>query len=272
MSITTVMVPLDLTPASWNRLDVARSIAERVSAQLIGVSACEALPSHLYGKGALINARIIDRGAARASAELAEVEAVFLARTWGMPGAAWRARPGDLRVVLAEQARIADLVVLGRADPDDVEGWCAALAPGELILQLGCPVLLVPSGVASLAARRVVIGWKDSREARRAVRDSLPLLVGAESVCIATVGPDATPDGAEDVAASLTRCGVAETTVVRSPSSRSVAACLMDIAHRTKADLIVTGAYGHSRLHERVFGSVTRQLLGASPVCCLMSH
>ncbi len=272
MSITTVMVPLDLTPASWNRLEIARSVAERLSAQLIGVSACEALPGHLYGKGAFINARIIDQGEARAAAELAEVESVFLSHTQGMPCAAWRARPGDLRVVLAEQARTADLVVLGRADPDDGEGWCAALAPGDLILQLGCPVLLVPSGVASLAAARVVVGWKDSREARRAVRDSLPLLVQAEAVCIATVGPEAAPDGAEDVAAYLRRRGVAETTIVRSPASRSVATCLMDIAHRMEADLIVTGAYGHSRFHERVFGSVTRQLLAASSVCCMMSH
>lgn len=272
MSIANIMVPLDLAPASWDRLTIARSIAERLSAQLVGVSACEALPTHLYGKGALINARIIDHGSARASAELAQVEAVFLARTQDMQSVAWRARRGDLRVVLAEQARMADLVVLGSADPDDGQGWCAALAPGELILQLGCPVLLVPSGVASLAGTRVVVGWKDSREARRAVRDSLPLLLRADSVCIATVGAETMPDGAEDIAAYLTHCGVAETTIVRSAASRSVAACLLAVARQTEADLIVTGAYGHSRFHERVFGSVTRELLAASPICCLMSH
>ncbi len=92
MSIANIMVPLDLAPASWDWLTIARSIAERLSAQLVGVSACEALPNHLYGKGALINARIIDYGSARASAKLAQVESVFLARTQDMPSVAWRAR------------------------------------------------------------------------------------------------------------------------------------------------------------------------------------
>ncbi|GJD49049.1 hypothetical protein OPKNFCMD_1778 [Methylobacterium crusticola] len=272
MAVASVMVPVDLEPGSRGRVAVARSVAARFSARLVGVAAREALPVRLYGKGAYVTTRIVGEEDARAAADLARAERVFRDGAGPQADVAWRARSGDLMAFLTEQARAADLVVVGRQPANDDDGWCAGLAPGELILRLGRPVLIVPPGVAALAAARIVVAWKDTREARRAVRDALPFLAAARSVCIATVGPEAAPDGAEDVADHLARHGVAGLRLARPQAAGSVAQALVALAHREEADLIVAGAYGHSRLRERIFGSVTRQLLAATPVCCLMSH
>jgi nucleotide-binding universal stress UspA family protein len=143
-------------------------------------------------------------------------------------------------------------------------------------LRAGRPVLAVPNGVDSLKAERVVIAWKDTREARRALRDSLPLIREAVSVAVVEIldrgseMPAHTP--INDVARYLARHRIAAT--VRQPehATGSIAGELLRVARKIDADLIVTGGYGHSRLGEWIFGGVTQGLLAASPICCLLSH
>ena len=133
-------------------------------------------------------------------------------------------------------------------------------------------MLVVPPHVTKLEASRVVVAWKNTREARRAVRDALPLLKRADEVFVTTVDEDDEGQGADDVVDLLERHGVkAATNHVLLPERPAVAE-LLDVVRGTDAGLIVAGAYGYSRFRERIFGGATRDLLRLTPVCCLMSH
>ncbi|MBV9116248.1 MAG: universal stress protein, partial [Acetobacteraceae bacterium] len=177
---------------------------------------------------------------------------------------------------LISQARAADLVVVGRPGPDDALDPRLRVPPGPLLMGLGRPVLLAPPRVERLSAARVVVAWKDTRETRRAVLDGLPLVRTAEAVFVVVVGEGESGgegrDGAADVAAYLARHGAASATVLRPEPGGSVADTLQQTARREGADLIVAGAYGHSRLRQWVFGGVTRDLLGNASICCLLSR
>ena len=151
-----------------------------------------------------------------------------------------------------------------------------ALDPGAFLVKAGCPVLVVPESVTSLSAKRIAIAWKDVREARRAVRDALPLLQQAEGVTVAGIsemsehGP--VLDHLYDVAIYLKQYCVESVSVLTKPAEGTVAESLLRIVYDENIDLIVAGAYGHSRLGEWVFGGVTRGLLAQRSVCCLFSH
>lgn len=146
----------------------------------------------------------------------------------------------------------------------------------EAIPRMGRPTLSVPEGVTKLSADRVVIGWKDTREARQAVRDALPFLIRASKVTIAEICASDEQDVAahrlRDVAGYLERHCVNCQFEVRVHTAEPDAEYLIRLARTEGADLIVTGGYGHSRLGEWMFGGMTRGLLQQAPICLLMSH
>lgn len=157
--------------------------------------------------------------------------------------------------------------------------WSAAESPGPLfavdpadaVMQLGRPVLVVPPDLDHLDAKRVVIGWKNTREARRAVWDALPFLKRASEVLVVSVDDGASSEG-QDTLRLLQAHDVSAIRVRRDAQGELVSLALVEAAAEHGADLIVTGAYGHGRLREWVVGGVTRELLAGAPVCCLMSH
>ena len=148
--------------------------------------------------------------------------------------------------------------------------------PGPWCLKAGRPVLVVPSAVTPLSAKRIAIAWKDVREARRAVQDALPFLKKAESVMIVEVSEAGDGDRVlhrvKDVAGYLTRHGVEVVAERVRPTKVGAENSLLRLIGDENINLLVAGAYGHSRLGEWVFGGVTRELLAESPVCCLFSH
>ncbi|MGO4838274.1 universal stress protein, partial [Rhizobiaceae sp. 2RAB30] len=140
------------------------------------------------------------------------------------------------------------------------------------------PVLLLPEASrASLRPKRVAVAWDSSLEAARAVREALDMLVAADEVRLVLVDPLAgeSGQGAEpgaDAAVYLARHGV-KVAVDRLPSSgQSVATVLARHAADMNADLVVMGAYGHSRLRERIFGGVTRSMLEMPPLPILLAR
>lgn len=140
----------------------------------------------------------------------------------------------------------------------------------------GRPFLMVPGGVKSLAADHIVVGWKDTREARRAIQDALPFLRQAKRVTVIQICENDQAEVArhhiDDVVLYLARHKVKAEGRVETRLSGSGADRLIGFAEDEGADLLVTGAYGHSRLNGWVFGGMTHDLLTSSPICCLMSH
>lgn len=120
-------------------------------------------------------------------------------------------------------------------------------------------------------------GWKDTREARRAVYDALPFLHEAKRVTIVEISEKdqmgAARHQVDDVVSYLARHRIrAEARIEAQLPGSTVADQITGLAVDEGADLLVTGAYGHSRLNEWVFGGMTHDLLTSSPICCLMSH
>ncbi len=145
-------------------------------------------------------------------------------------------------------------------------------------MQTGRPVLVTPPEASELNVASVVVAWKDTREGRRAVSDALPFLKRAATVhvveiCESETAAPATAARLADVANHLLRHGV-QATVEAAITERNAAAAdqLLNVVEQRKADLIVAGAYGHSRAQEWVFGGFTRTLLGQTTRAVLFSH
>jgi nucleotide-binding universal stress UspA family protein len=265
-----VYVEADATPE--RRVQLAASLAEKFAAMLIGVSAL-AIPPPVVADG-MVMAEWTDDDIELMRARLAD-KGIWFRRVAGGDHRRldWHAALDFPAEALTRAARSADLVIIGQEKA--AGNAYRALDPGEAILKMGRATLVVPEGVSSLRAEHIVIGWKDTREARRAVRDALPFLEQATRVTIVEAcGPDEEKTALgrlDDVARYLAHHRIKGGPKVMLEQKGSGAEQLIRIAREEHADLLVTGAYGHSRLGEWIFGGMTRELL-ASPICCLMSH
>ena len=173
---------------------------------------------------------------------------------------------------LARHAVVADLIVIGDM-PADTADICRRVSVGDAIMQAGRPVLRIPSGGMALEPETIVIAWKNTREARRAVADALPFLHRAEKVLIVADRQDArlVGESLDDVSAYLLRRGIVASWVTL-PGQGSAGESILAAAAHAGADLIVAGGYGHSRLEEWAFGGVTKTLLDHAPIPVLFSH
>lgn len=174
---------------------------------------------------------------------------------------------------LSRTARCFDLSVLPQATPDggDDETFLIEAA----LFDSGRPVLVVPYiQVAPLKLDRVMVAWDGSRSAARAVGDALPLLSRAKDIEIVTVTPDTKAAGvpAADIARHLARHGLKVELRSLSADSIGIPNCILSHAADRSSDLIVMGAYGHSRLREFVLGGMTREMLESMTVPTFMSH
>lgn len=188
----------------------------------------------------------------------------------------WRSATGRPVDVITREAGAADVIIVGR-DLERIRRYPYQSAnPGDVLMRSGRPLLVVPPGAGALEATRILIGWKDSREARRSVWDALPFLERAERVYVVDITEERDLDSAarraDRVVSYLERHNVNAQAEVRTQRERSVADELLLIAEQVGADLIVAGGYGHARLREWIFGGVTDDLLMHSPKCCFLSH
>ena len=275
MSYVSLMVYVDAEGDSSRRISLAASLADRFHAQLIGVAGWAPM-SVFLAEEALIHPSPRVPELQEMKAELDRKGQQFCA-TAGGPNreVEWRSVLDFPAEALAREARAADLVVIGneRENRDPFR----SLDPAGFLLKAGRPVLVVPTSVSSLSPKRIGIAWKDAREARRAVRDALPFLQQAESVTVIQISEtnerdDQSSRTVKDIARYLSRHRIEIVAERVEPAEATVAETLFRIVRDDSINMIVAGAYGHSRLGEWVFGGVTRDLLAKSPVCCLFSH
>lgn len=216
----------------------------------------------------------------RARQQTQEVEKVFrtLCERDDIPYE-WRLFTGSAgyaSIGVIESARSADLVVAGQFDPD-LDGPTRADIE-DLLYESGRPLYLVSNVPAGpQAIERVIVAWNGSREAARATFDALPFLLAAREVEILGVDPPETALQSSDlfgadIAGSLTRHGVKASLAAVASEGRSIEEVLNRRASETNADLIVMGAYSHSRLRQRLFGGVTTAMMRDARVPVLMSR
>ncbi len=273
MTVASVMVYVDPNQQAEGQIRVARDVAGWFEASLIGISAFAVEPPFV-AEGVVIQETTAE-DLKRMKDALVDKEGWFreivgLAKE----KVEWRWGVDYPTTFLANEARSADLVVLKREQvkPDRFK----FVDPAEAMLRMGRPTLLVPEHVTELRADRIIVGWKDTREARVAVRDALPFLTHASQVTVVEICSSDQQDAARrrvrDVAQFLQRHGAKCQTEVRVHMAEADAHHLVRLARDEGADLVVTGGYGHSRLGEWIFGGMTHGLMQHAPMCLLMSH
>jgi nucleotide-binding universal stress UspA family protein len=281
MSYKDLLVVLDPEPAARGRIDLAAALAERFAAHLVGLYPLlvPQRPRELgYFDPALLDPFFESlREQARAAADEVREQFERVARLRGL-SAEWRLVPEGPDADPALHARYADLTILGQLDPDRGETEGLRPRPEQVTLASGRPILIVPyAGRFENVGQRVVIAWNSAREAARAVHDAMPLLVAAEAVTVLTIDPSEGPLGhgelpGADISLHLARHGVKAQVERTVSADLPVGEVLLSRLADLGADLLVMGAYGHSRMRELLLGGATRSLLQSMTVPVLMSH
>jgi len=270
MSIKTILVHADPGPGCNRRVRVALQLADRFGGAVTGLGA-EALGTPMGSGFAPIEGVVLEAAEEHIDSDLTAAEKHFHALAAGHENIGWIAKEDFPDRMLAVHARGADLIVASR--PGHGEAATYAARPAELVMDAGVPVLLTADGEAPLRGERVVVGWKDTRESRRALADALPFLMRAQSVVVVAVGADnGAQAGLNDVVRRLARHGVDASIEIVAKTKASIAETLEDTATRHGADLIVIGAYGHSRLREWMLGGVTEDFIASSSKFVLLSR
>ncbi|HET6970739.1 MAG TPA: universal stress protein [Phenylobacterium sp.] len=269
----TILVHAEPASYSTHRVEVAARLARDLDATLMGLGAetFDPIPTPDpftgYAAGewvALIQDQI--------GKDLQSAEAGFRRDAAGAK-TEWRSIQDYPHQALVRTAHAADLIVVS---PRGGLGVTRAADPADVVMSAGRPVLMVPNGLSHLHGMSVVVAWKDTRECRRALADALPFLQRADEVIVHAVCDKDRADAAkletDDVVANLKRHGVDARALVTHAEPEAVVAELTRVAAMNGADLIVTGAYGHSRLREWAFGGVTDEFMHRPPCFVLMSH
>ena len=282
MSLKDILVHLDTTPRCAVRLELAAGIAQRHGAHLTGLHVID-IPSANYFYGAAMPfapanpEEIVERIRAEAQEAARPIEATFrdCLRRNAIEGE-WRLTEGNPPSIVALHARYADLCIVGQPNPYEPQDSDPVTVAA--VMTSGRPVLAVPfAGEFRTVGERVLIAWNASREAARALNDALPLLANAQQVTVLAVNPRHGVGGHGDVPAAdiclhLARHGLRAMAAHTVAKDISEGEALLSYAADIGADLIVAGAYGHSRAREMVFGGVTRTLVAEMTAPVLLSH
>jgi len=278
MSYRTIVVHADRAANAEARIALAAAIASREEAHLVGAAMTGMPRSMLAGRSyegsGVFLADYLRRAEERVQLALEQFKA--MADRLGVQTFEARSSNDDEYAGLCMQARYADLVVLGQAAAaDDNEGSLLPDLPDYVLLNCGRPVLLVPrTGRFPTIGKRVMVAWNGSVEAAKAVTAALPLLRGAEQVTLAVLGNSADTLGESpgaDIALYLARHGV-NVEVLRRPEAADPGKAILSLAADFNVDLLVMGAYGHSRFREMMLGGATRTILATATLPVLMAH
>ena len=276
MTYKTVMVGLALGQPNDARLEVAAQLAKWFGARVIGVAGAEFSPPLYFTEGEPAQ-RLIDQGWAAVKNRLKELEGGFRAAMQNRAvEVEWRCGEDFPTRFIVRQARASDIIVVGEDARCGLADPFVQVNPSDLVMQVGRPLLVVPESCSWLDLRSVLVAWKDTTEARRAVNDALPLLHKSTEITIVEIVEDEADRAAallrvEDVAAWLSRHGVRASQQVPGQCG-DAAAQLEQVASDVGAGVVIAGAYGHSRLSEWILGGVTRRLINPAIRCSLLSH
>ncbi len=288
MSIRTILVPVDGSKASGAALDLAFAVGRLFKAHVdvlfVKPDPKNAVPMLGEGMSGAMIEEMLEQAERDAVAQAAGAHALFDGRTRAAevpvvdspPGpdalsASWRETEGREDEIVGRLGQVRDLSVVAR--PLGVETATADQTFNAALYETGKPVLVAPPRAPAELGRRVAVAWNGSAEATRAVTAAMPFLRRAEAVTLLVGENDEDGDtGVADLASYLSWHGVAATPRVFAIDGRSVAEALMAECAVVDCDLLVMGAYTHSRMWEVILGGVTRRVLETAELPVLMAH
>jgi nucleotide-binding universal stress UspA family protein len=276
-----LLLPMTGTAGDGNAMTWAIALASAQDAHLSVVQPVN-LPLPIPGPWGITPEAMLSGFYADFRAE-ADKQAAELRNRLARESISWEVRVDECRIAdpprgMAFQARYADLSVMAAPAQGADDSAVARAFFSAMLFESGRPVLVAPPRQpAQVPFRHVVIAWKPTREATRALHDSLALLRGATSIDVVIVDPvvsdmDHGADPGVDIATHLSRHDVRVNVVSIPRAGGTVAAALLRHAAESKAQLLVAGGYGHSRLREWVLGGTTRELLRDLHLPILFSH
>lgn len=274
MTYRSMLVNFDIDGPVEPIARLAIDLARRCNASLIGFCAADApLPAITAPECGSHALEIWEQTKDEIKRKLNELRREFEDLVGGSVESSWHEAIDSPTRSLSTVSGLADLVIMSTTQGAQRGNAYRAADPGSVVLQAGRPILFAATGAEDLLAKRVVIAWKDLREARRAVADAIPLLLAAGEVLVVTVDPeqdDRSQGSLQDVQIFLAAHQIqAQIEVLR---GRDEGQELLSFLKAMRADLIVSGAYGQSRFREWVFGGVTRSLLDEVGLNRLMSN
>ncbi|WP_342116419.1 universal stress protein [Pseudoduganella sp. OTU4001] len=276
MNYRTIVVHVDQAPNSGARMALAAQLTAQQEGHLVGV-ALTGVPRYMRAGGLFEGSGVfiedyMQHAGKRATEALAHFDAI--AARAGLSSREQRKSDEDAYAGLCLQARYADLLVLGQADPEDrEEGGLLQDLPQYVVMHCGRPVLMVPrSGTFDRIGQRPLLAWNGSVEAAKAATAALPLLCNAEEVTLAVFGaPHSDGEPGADMALYLARHGV-KVQIQHRPHPADAGHAILSLAADRACDLLVMGAYGHSRFRELMLGGATRTVLATATLPVLMAH
>ena len=250
-------------------LAATKSLASRFPLTIAGLHVREPIVQSYIGFGE-IPAELFEQWRATLEQEAAGAVAAFAAS--GLAGSA-RIVEGETVAALARSSRSADLVIIGQTDPNTTRASRSDV-PDDLVFALAAPLLVIPYiGAAPTFGSAITIAWNDTREAFRAVREALPLLAAAKSVHVVSIDDGDHPvAGVAELIAWLATHNIGATPKRVVTTDGDVGGMLLSTIADLGSDLIVMGAYGHSRLREFILGGATRDILRQMTVPVLLAH
>ena len=275
MSFQTIMVHLQLGHSNAAVLQAAKHIAQSCNATVIGIAVGQQTLM-IYGQSYNL-VDFFDREQAMLEQKIDAEEALFRAafKDHAKP-VKWLSTVTMEPAVdyVVAHASSVDLIITGATLSDFYEGPNYANA-GGIVMQSGRPVLAVPVNAQTFKLDNMLVGWKESREARRAIADAIPLLKLASQVTVFEIVAKDHKEGAakrlNDVVIWLNSHGVTAKAVITTATDTD-AAQFISIAKKHHADIVILGAYGHSRFREWVLGGITNELLQNAQFNAFLSH
>lgn len=279
MAYKTILVSLNDVPRAEAMIDAAALIAKACGSHLIG---CYVIPAvTIYPEVGFASPPAVDDARQQYfKTNIAAVKERFEAklRKDGLRGE-WHAVNSiypEVAPSLMEHGRTADLIMVSQITENPVTNIEQGLVE-HVVMESGRPVLIIPQKGAFTEVKSVVVGFNATREATRALFDGLPLLRGAKDVRVVWVDPYKERSVAGDVpgaeaAAALARHGVKATAEGLAAGGANAGEALLQHVNDLGAELLIMGAYAHSRMREYIFGGATQHVLAQANVPVLMSH
>lgn len=185
--------------------------------------------------------------------------------------AGWTEMVGSGPEGVGEYARLFDLVILGRSVEDSAVDWKTAAE--AVMFDSGRPLLIVSDEIPATIGRKILLAWNGSTETARTLTGAMSILTDIDEVLVVTVeGAIVSGPAGEDVCRHLNASGISSTAQTIDRGTSSVAQAVLEAADKFSADLIIKGAFTHSRLRQLIFGGPTSELLRASTLPILLSH
>ena len=270
MAIKDVLVYVDNDKACGNRVLTAAHLCTHFDAHLAGLYVMHnmLIPAYHNEFTAAVNYAIIEEKSVeqRESAKLIFTRKSTAADIVGE----FRAVEGNVTDNLSVQSRYVDLLIMPRHQDYD-SNLNIKYQLGSVLLSSACPVLVLPdSKPITLPPQRVMVGWDGSRECAAALRAALPMLAQVEKIDVVSVSSDET--AATAIATYISRHGIIAETHLIDTSKNGAGQVLLEQATKLRSQLLVMGAYGHSRIRELVLGGATKYILEHAQLPVLFMH